>query len=90
MEITKREFARLDNLSKAYGFEYQLYAIFPEPEIKHDIYKTLGPKIQAQTIRPIIMLGEVFKQNTSDYFFPSDGHFSVKGNKKLAEFLLGQ
>jgi len=90
LEITRKEFARLDNLSKAYGFEYQIYVIFPEPEIRHDIYKTLGPKVQAQTTQPIIMLGDVFKQNTSDYFFPSDGHFSVKGNEKLAEFLLKQ
>ena len=88
LEITKKEFARLDNLSIAYGFEYQLYAIFPKPEIRHDIYKKLGEKIQAQTTQPIIMLGDVFKPNTSDYFFPSDGHFSVKGNTKLAEFLL--
>lgn len=42
------------------------------------------------TPRGFSMLGDVFKQNTSDYFFPSDGHFSVKGNEKLAEFLLTQ
>ena len=90
LAITKNEFARLESLSLKYDFEYQLYVIFTEPEIKQDIYQTLGPKIQAQTTKPIVMLGDVFKLNTSDYFFPSDGHLSVKGNAKLAEFLLSQ
>lgn len=90
LEITKKEFSRLDILSNTYGFDYQLYVIFSEPEIRHDIYKTLGPKIQAQSTKPIIMLGDVFKSNTTDYFFPSDGHLSVQGNEKLSEFLLKQ
>lgn len=90
LDITKKEFTRLDALSKTYGFEYQLYTIFTEPEIKKDLYQALGTKIQAQTTQPIIMLGDIFKENTSDYFFPSDGHYSVKGNEKLAEFLLSK
>ena len=88
LAITKKEFSRLEALSQTYGFDYQLYTIFPMPEIKHNLYQELGAKIQAQTTKPITMLGDVFKENTSDYFFPSDGHLSVKGNAKLAEFLL--
>ena len=90
LEITQKEFSRLDELSQTYGFEYQLYTIFTEPEVKQDIYKTLGPKLQKLTDKPITMLGDVFKPNTSQYFFPSDGHFSVEGNAKLAEYLLNQ
>jgi len=90
LAITKKEFSRLDALSKQYGFEYQLYTIFTKPEISKGLYKELGDKIQAQTSQPIIMLGDLFKENTADYFFPSDGHYSVKGNEKLALFLLRQ
>ena len=43
--ITKREFTRLDNLNNVYGFEYQIYVIFPESKIKDDIYKALSPQI---------------------------------------------
>ena len=88
LQITKAEFERLDSLSQKYGFAYQLYVIFPEPEIRLDKYQTLGEKLQALTDKPMIMLGDLFKQNSEDYFFPSDGHFSVAGNKKLAEFLI--
>ena len=90
LEITKAEFSRLDALSKQYGFEYQLYTIFTEPEIKLDLYQDLGKKVQAQTDKPIIMLGDLFKENVSDYYFPTDGHFSLEGNAKLAEFLINQ
>ncbi len=90
LAITKNEFTRLESLSIAYGFEYQLYVIFTKAEIEQNIYQTLGPKIQAQTSQPVILLGELFKPNTSDYFFPSDGHFTIKGNQTLAKFLLEQ
>ena len=82
LAITKQEFSRLEALSKVYGFEYQLYTIFTEPEIKHDLYQSLGKRIQEQTEKPMIMLGDLFKENPSEYFFPSDGHFNVKGNAK--------
>ena len=88
LQITKAEFERLDSLSKEYGFDYELYVIFPEPEIRLDKYQELGAKLQALTDKPMIMLGDIFKQNSKDYFFPSDGHFSVEGNKRLAEFLI--
>jgi len=90
LAITKKEFSRLNALSQKYGFEYQLYSIFTEPEIDKDLYKALGKKLQAQSEKPITMLGDLFKENTSDFYFPTDGHFSVKGNAKLAEFLISQ
>ena len=88
LAITKAEFDRLNKLSIAYGFNYNIYVIFPEPEITHDVYQGLGKKLQAQSSMPLIPLGELFKENTKDYFFAADGHFSVAGNKKLAEYLL--
>lgn len=90
LDITKSEFARLDKLSRDFGFNYHLYVIYSQPEILHDIYPKLGKKIQAQSVVPLIHLGDLFKENTTDYFFPADGHFSIAGNKKLADFLLSQ
>ncbi len=88
LEITKREFARLDQLSHAYTFDYKIYVIHPEPEITHNVYQEIDDKLQALTTQPIIALGDLFKKDTKDYFFPSDGHFSIAGNKKIAAFLL--
>ncbi len=88
--VTKEEFDRLNKLSIAYGFNYKIFVFYPEPEITHNIYPALGKKIQALSSVPLIHLGDVFKENTKEYFFPADGHLNIKGNKKLAEFLLTQ
>jgi lysophospholipase L1-like esterase len=88
LEITRNEFARLDKLSNDYAFNYKIYIIYPEPEITHNIYQERNKQLQALTEKPIVTLGNLFKKNTKDYFFPSDGHFNVAGNKKLAGFLL--
>ena len=90
LSITKGEFQRLDKLSKSYGFEYEIFIIYPEPEITHNKYQELGKSLQSISNKPLVMLGEVFKENTEGYFFPSDGHFSVEGNKKLAEYLIAR
>jgi lysophospholipase L1-like esterase len=88
LDITKAEFTRLDKLSKDYAFNYKIYIIHPEPEITHNVYQEIDTKLQALTKKPLIALGDLFRKDTKDYFFPSDGHFSVAGNKKLADFLL--
>jgi len=88
LEITKQEFDRLDKLSKEYAFNYKIYILHPEPEITHNLYQEIDEKLQALTQKPMVLLGDLFKKDTKDYFFPSDGHFNVAGNKKLAHFLL--
>jgi len=88
LEITRKEFARLKELSKKYAFNYRIFVIFTQQEIQRGAYKELTEKLQAISSEPLVPLGELFKENTAEYFFPSDGHFSVAGNKKLAHFLL--
>lgn len=88
LQITQREFKRLNALSKQYGFNYKIYIIHPEPEIRNNVYAAIDKQLQAISTKSIITLAEVFKENTQRYFFPSDGHFSVAGNRKLADYLL--
>lgn len=87
LEITQQEFIRLHNLSEQYAFNYQIFVIFTQQEIEHGLYKPLTAKLKEISPVSIIPLGDVFKENTSDYFFPSDGHFSVLGNQTLADYL---
>ena len=88
LDITRKEFLRLDKFSQKYAFNYQIFVVFTQPEIEHGLYKQLAKKIQAISPVPVISLGDLFKDNTADYYFPTDGHFSVAGNKILAEYLL--
>ncbi len=45
LTITQGEFQRLDRLSKSCGFEYEIFIIYPEPEIIHNKYMELGKKL---------------------------------------------
>jgi len=87
LDITQQEFVRLNNLSEQYAFNYKIFIIFTQQEIQQGIYKQLTNKLKSISPVPVIPLGDIFKENTTDYFFPTDGHFSVEGNKKLADFL---
>ena len=90
LEVTKKEFARLDALSKTYGFQYKIYSFFHKYEVDEDLYQELGQKIQAQTEQPVQMFGDIFKENSDKYYFPTDLHLSVEGNKKIGLFLSNQ
>ncbi len=88
LKVTRTELLRLNALSDKYAFAYRIFIVFPQQEIEQGIYKKLTEKIQSISPVPVIPLGELFKENTANYYFPTDGHFNVEGNKKVAEFLL--
>ena len=87
LDITQQEFIRLHKLSEQYAFNYQIFVLFTQQEIEQGLYKQLTDKLKVVSPVSIIPLGDVFKDNTADYYFPSDGHYSVKGNKELADYL---
>ena len=89
LAITKDEFSRLEQLSKKYHFRYELYVFYTDEEINNNRYQELGKQLQAQTQKPLIHLVQLFKKSTLDDYFPVDGHLTVKGNQKVADFLLG-
>jgi hypothetical protein len=88
LKITRTELLRLNALSEKYAFALRIFIVFPQQEIEQGIYKKLTEKIQSISPVPVIPLGELFKENTARYYFPTDGHFNVAGNRKLADYLL--
>ncbi len=88
LKITRSEFLRLDELSNIYAFSYRIFIVFPQHEIEQGVDKKIAERIQSISPAPVIPLGDLFRDDPGKYYFPTDGHFSVAGNKKLAEFLL--
>ena len=86
--ITKEGFDSLHKLSKDYAFNYQIFVLYPEPEIRHKRHEALHDKLQAVAPSKIISFGTVFEDNTAAQYFPSDGHFTVSGNRLIADQLL--
>jgi len=85
--VTKEGFDRLHALSEKHAFNYQIFILYPEPEIRQKRYEALHAKLQAIAPSKIISLGDVFENDTSAQYFPSDGHFTASGNRLLADQL---
>ena len=87
-EITKRSFDSLASLSEEYAFNYRIFVIYPEPEARLGVYKTMDEQLQAISPSEITSLGELFSKDSQQYFFPADGHFTESGNRLLADYLI--
>jgi len=88
LAITKESFDRLQVLSDEYAFNYRIFVIYPEPEVRLGVYKQMDEKLQAIAPSEITSLGELFSNDSQQYFFPADGHFTESGNRLLADFLI--
>lgn len=87
-EITKQSFNRLESLSEEYAFNYRIFVIYPEPEVRLGAYKDMHEQLQAISPSEITSLGELFSKDSQQYFFPADGHFTESGNRLLADYLI--
>lgn len=87
LAITEGEFQRLQALSEGYAFNYKIFVMYSAPEIKQQRHLQLREDLQKISPNKIVSLGELFADNLSEYYFPSDGHFTESGNKLLADFL---
>ncbi|PID45960.1 MAG: hypothetical protein CSB47_06555 [Proteobacteria bacterium] len=88
LAITKQSLARLHTLSEEYAFNYRIFVIYPEPEVRLAKYKEMDAIIQKIAPSKITSLGALFSENSHDYFFPADGHFTESGNRLLADYLV--
>jgi len=70
------------------GKSYEPIELNPESEIPQNRHKTLHDELQAIAPSKIISLGEVFEADIAAHYFPTDGHFTVNGNRLLADHLL--
>ena len=85
--ITKEGFDRLHSLSEKYAFNYQIFVLYSEPEIRQKRHAELYAQLQEIAPSKLISLGDVFEKDTAAQYFPSDGHFTVSGNRLLADKL---
>lgn len=88
LDITGDAFRRLDRLSNEYAFNYHIFVLYPEPEVRQKAYLSLRRSLQAISPGKITSLGELYARDIEGQYFPSDGHLTVKGNKTLADFLI--
>ena len=88
LQITKQSFDDFHPLSEEYSFNYRIFVLYPEPEVRLGMYKEMDVTLQAISPSEITPLGSLFSKNSSEYFFPADGHFTESGNRLLADYLI--
>jgi hypothetical protein len=88
LAITKQSFEQLESLSEEYAFNYRIFVLYPEPEVRLGVYKEMDNDLQAIAPSEITSLGELFSKDSQQYFFPADGHFTESGNRLLADYLI--
>lgn len=90
LSVSEQAFKRLDRLSNEYAFNYRIFVLYPESEVRQKAYFNIRKSLQSISPTKLISLGELYAQDVEGQYFPSDGHLTVKGNKTLADFLIEQ
>ena len=88
LQVTKQSFSDFHTLSERFAFNYKIFVIYPEPEVRLGVYKQMDDTVRAISPNGITSLGALFSKNSGEYFFPADGHFTESGNRLLADFLI--
>ena len=87
LAITETEFQRLHALSESYAFNYKIFVFYSSPEIQQQRHLELKEDLQKISPSKLVSLGELFSKDLGEYYFPSDGHFTERGNQLIADFL---
>jgi len=87
LEGTRKALARLDELSRREGFDYQIYLIVPVQDILRGTHAETLAILDDVAPKPAIPTAQVFADAPARYYFAFDGHLNPEGNRRLAEFL---
>ena len=83
-------FKELDELSKRFGFEYEVFLIVPSHDILMGTQDATLALLNRATIKPAIPTAQLFKEGPSAYYFSYDGHLNARGARKVADFLVSR
>ena len=88
LEATRVAFDRLRKLSSRYGFEALIYILHPVQDIEGGTDQNTAIAIRdiSGGIR-VVSTADLFRENSTSYYFAYDGHLNAHGAKRLAEFL---
>ena len=92
MNATQKALQKLDDLARAYGFEYTIYIVHPMQDLTRGTYQKTVEDIQSIAPRKnVIGTGSALLDtgNPVDYYYPLDGHVRPAAAQKIAAFMAG-
>lgn len=88
LAATKENLARLDELSRRVGFDYNIYLLVPVQDIIRGSYGETLATLNSVSPKPAIATAELLLDSPQNFYYAFDGHLNVKGSRRIAEFLI--
>lgn len=84
---TKEGLAKLDDLSRRIGFDYNVYLLVPVQDIIRGTYGDTLDALNHISPKPVTATAHLFLDSPQKYFYAFDGHFNAEGSRRIAGFL---
>jgi hypothetical protein len=85
---TRQSLIRLDQLSREYGFDYQIYLIVPVQDIIRHTHGVTLTTLNQIAPRQAISTATLFLDSPGQFFYSFDGHLNAAGSRRIADFLV--
>ena len=90
LAATRRSLARLDDLSRARGFDYTIYLIVPVQDVLRGSYGDTLRTFNSVSPKPAVPTADLYLSSPQSFYYAFDGHLNPAGSSKLAQFLIAQ
>ena len=90
LRLTEANLKRLDEMSRARGFDYSIYLIVPVQDVIRRSYPQTLAALNGVAKKPVISTAPLFVDDPASYYFAFDGHVNVKGSRRIGEFLVAR
>lgn len=88
LHYTAANLARLDEMSRARGFNYSVYLIVPVQDIIRKSYPQTLAALDSVAPKPTISTAELFVEDPASYYYSFDGHINTKGSRRIGAFMI--
>lgn len=88
--VTRRSLLRFDQLSREYGFDYEIYLIVPVQDIIRDTYGETLATLNDIAPKPAITTATLFLDSPGQYYYSFDGHLNARGSRRIADLLVAR
>lgn len=90
LAATRIQLSRLGKLADRYGFDYQIYLLYPVQDLILGSHTETASVLKSLIERDVefVDTAAIFSESPEKFYFSYDGHFNSAGSRRLADFLL--
>jgi hypothetical protein len=90
LHYTRENLKRLDEMSRARGFDYSVYLIVPVHDLIRGTYPQTLAALNGVSPRPATSTAHLFLDDPARYYYAFDGHINIEASRRIGEFLIAQ